>query len=448
MKNLPLMTVSGIRGIYKETIDEQFYERIAYVQTKLSQAKKVIIGRDTRPSGESLAKAIFRGVKRAGATPVDIGIAPTPTTCLATAHTGAGCGVIITASHNPTPYNGYKMVHRDGRLYNASECQEVYDAFLSNTIPLPEEFPETKDIETFDAVSLHIEKIKEVVDVECIKEAKLTVAIDSTNGAAGVIFPNLLEELGVRWVGVYNTIDGNFVHNPEPRPEHLTDLAKLLRETANTSAGFAFDPDADRLAPMGENGEPISEEMTLALALDNILAGHKSNIVTNLSTSMIIDDVAKKYGVSVIRSKIGEANVVEKMMQESCTVGGEGNGGIIYPRISTVRDGLAALALIIELLAKTGKTITSLVAQWPSYHIEKSKITLSDRNPSEVIEELAQDFSDKTIDTQDGLKIIHENSWVHVRPSNTEPILRCIAEASTKEEAQKLNETILTRITS
>lgn len=448
MKLSPIMSVSGIRGKMNETISPYFYSVIAYLQTKNAGEGEIIVGRDTRPSGEELARATFRGIRCAGGTPIDIGIAPTPTTCFAVGHSKAAAGIIITASHNPLPYNGYKMVHSSGRLYSGSECEEIYKEYHAEKYPSEEVINGYSDTpeQFYDAIIPHTEAILSAIDVELIRKKNISIAVDSINGAAGVIFPKLLEALSIKWLGVHNKLDGNFVHNPEPRPEHLTDLADLLGSQNNFWGGFAFDPDADRLVTMGEHGEPISEEMTLALALENILKYEKSDVVINLSTSMLIDEIAQQYGASVIRTKIGEANVVEGMKLHGASIGGEGNGGVIYPRVSTVRDGLIGMALILELMAKTGKPLTELTSQWPAYPIVKEKIALGDNRPSDVINRLTTIFSEETIDTQDGLKIIRDYGWVHIRPSNTEPILRCYAEAKTEEQARKLANMVIDKM--
>lgn len=448
MKNLPIMSVSGIRGKVPEQLPENFVSAIAYIQTKLAGGGKVIIGRDTRPTGEMLEKAICRGIRAAGGTPISIGIAPTPTTCFAVGALGANAGVIITASHNPLPYNGYKMVHKEARLYSGAECDAVYSQFHEGNYPTDEEFSkfDNSPADIFDAVTPHLDKICSSVDVDLIKSANISVCVDSINGAAGVIFPQLLERLGVSWKGVHNKLDGDFVHNPEPRPEYLTDLATLLKKDKDSWAGLVFDPDADRLATMGENGEPISEEMTLVLSLLNVLSKEKSDVATNLSTSMVIDDVAKSFGVNVIRTKIGEANVVEAMVKNSIAIGGEGNGGVIYPSITTVRDGLVGTALILELMAKEKKKITDITVNWPMYPIIKDKIELGDMNPSDVVKKLSLGFSNETIDTQDGIKIIRDEGWVHLRASNTEPIMRCYAEGKTDEIVKNLAEMVMQKI--
>jgi phosphomannomutase len=443
--SLPIMTVSGIRGIVGETIDSLFISRIAYVQTRMVHGGVIVVGRDTRPSGTQFARAAFRGIRAAGGTPVDLGIAHTPTTCVAAADQSANGGIILTASHNPIQYNGYKMVHSSGRLYRALECESVYASFRRKEYPSDEQllsFPDTPEKE-IDAAAIHINRILSHVDVDKIRSAKLRIAIDSINGAAAAVFPTLCAALNVTWIGVHNKLDGDFVHNPEPRPEHLTDLAALLRSDRHCRGGFVFDPDADRLATMGAIGEAVSEELTLAFALQNLLARTAAAVATNLSTSMVIDDVAKRFGVPVVRSKIGEANVVEAMELHGCRYGGEGNGGVIYPDVVTARDGLTGMALILELMATSSKTVTQLAATWPAYSIVKEKIPCGSGDPSLFIADLAARFSSEKTDRTDGLKIIREYGWVHLRASNTEPIIRCYAEARTPEQARALADMVM-----
>jgi phosphomannomutase len=445
------MSVSGIRGIVGDTLTPLLISRVAYLQT-IGAAKecaagnapgsapvKVVVGRDTRQSGVLLAAAAFRGIRAAGGVPIDIGIAPTPTTCFAVAEFGAAAGIIITASHNPGEYNGYKMVHSAGRLCRGDECEKVYAAFRADP-PAESLFAAFADTphETIDAGMLHIERICSRVNGEAIRAAKIKIAVDSTNGAGGAVFPGLLDQLGVAWVGVHNKLDGRFEHNPEPRPEHLGDLAALLHSDPTLQGGFAFDPDADRLATMGDGGAEISEEMTLVFCLRNLLSRIKSDVAVNLSTSRLIDDVAAKFGVRVFRTKIGEANVVEGMARSGCLIGGEGNGGLIYPAITTCRDGLAALAVIVELMATTGLSLTSLASEWPSYAIVKTKIPLRGIDPAAAIGRLTEKFAHERLDLQDGLKIIRPDGWVQVRASNTEPIMRCFAEAKSRGEAEKM----------
>ncbi len=445
MKTLPIMTVSGIRGKFGETLDEEFVSRVAYVQTRTVGGGKIVIGRDTRPTGLALARAAARGIFAAGGVPVDIGIAPTPTTCVAVPYLGAGGGIIITASHNPLPYNGYKMVHKSGRLFRGDECEAVYSAFMEGNYPKSDEFAKYGDerAESVDASPIHIDRILSCVNASLIRSMNIRIAVDSINGAAGAVFPKLLDALSVRWEGVNNKLDGDFVHNPEPRPEHLGDLRSLLLK-GGFWGGFVFDPDADRLATMGEAGQEVSEEMTLALALQNILAKKPDNVATNLSTSMVVDDVAAKYGVGVIRTKIGEAHVVEGMRANRCIAGGEGNGGVIYPAVCMARDGLTGLAVILEEMARTGKKLYELAADWPVYYIVKEKIPCADTDPAALIYKLSKVFADEKRDMTDGLKIIRDYGWVHLRPSNTEPIIRCYAEAKSMDQAKELADAVLT----
>ncbi len=446
MSGLPIMSVSGIRGKVGETLNEMFVSRIAFLQTRLSGKGTVIIGRDTRPSGKAMMQAACRGIRAAGGKPVDIGIAPTPTTCIAVEELKACCGIIITASHNPLPYNGYKMVHGSGRLFRGEECEKVYEEYRKGDYPSDTKLLSYSDQpeEVVDASAIHINRILAKIDTDLVKSRKLNVAVDSINGAAGAVFPKLLEKMGVVWTGVHNKLDGDFVHNPEPRPEHLGDLSSLLKSRSDFWGGLVFDPDADRLATMGENGEDISEEMTLVFALENILSKVKSDVATNLSTSMLIDDVAQKFDMKVFRTKIGEANVVEGMQKNSCRIGGEGNGGLIYPEISTVRDGLAAMAVIIELMAKREKKLSQLASEWPTYFIVKEKISCDGINPSELIQKLTSSFKSEKTDLTDGLKIIRDYGWVHLRASNTEPIIRCYAEARSEDLAKQLAEMVMT----
>jgi len=445
MKTLPIMTVSGIRGKVGETLDEEFVSRIAFIQTRLAGGGKIVIGRDTRPTGSALMLAAARGIFAAGGVPVDIGIAPTPTTCVAVPALGADSGIIITASHNPLPYNGYKMVHKSGRLFGGEECEAVYSAFKEGDYPKSDDFVKYggKPVESVDASPVHIDKILACVDAPLIRSRDIRIAVDSINGAAGAVFPKLLSALSVRWEGVNNKLDGDFVHNPEPRPEHLGDLRRLL-ESGDFWGGFVFDPDADRLATMGEAGQEVSEEMTLALALQNILAKKADNVATNLSTSMVVDDVAAKYGVGVVRTKIGEAHVVEGLRANRCIAGGEGNGGVIYPAVCMARDGLTGLAVILEEMAKTGKKLYELAMDWPVYYIVKEKIPCADTDPAVLINRLSEVFANEKRDMTDGLKIIRDYGWVHLRASNTEPIIRCYAEARSSEQAKELADMMIT----
>lgn len=437
MTVLPLMTVSGIRGIVDETLTEHFCERFARTHADVFKARTVAIGRDTRPSGSRLVNACTRGFHAAGARVIDLGVCPTPTVCVATPLTGADIGVILTASHNPAPYNGYKMVHASGRLCNGSECQRVYEQFLEDAGSALAGGIGTAD-STFDPLPAHIDAICRQIDEPAIRAAGLFIAIDAINGAAAVIVPALLHRLGVRWTGVHTDPSGNFAHDPEPRPEHLKELSSLAAKSEGLWGGFAFDPDADRLAPMGERGEALSEEFTLALALDALFPRTGGPAAVNLSTSMLVDDVARAHKTSIVRSCIGEANVVAAMQASGCPVGGEGNGGVIYPAISTVRDGPAALAVILGHMAASGKRLTQLTSMWPSYSIIKIKIPLRDIHSSQVMVALRSRFSNERTDTLDGLKIVRDYGWVHLRASNTEPILRCYAEAATRQQAQEL----------
>jgi phosphomannomutase len=443
------MSVSGIRGKVGDDLSLELLRAVAYIQAKSSIGKKVIIGRDTRPSGEDIEKAICQGIFAANKEPVSIGIATTPTTCFATKYFEAATGIIITASHNPHPYNGYKPVHFSGRLFNAVESRDLYyeyekGNFLSDAEF--EKFPTSPKKVEKTAVSAHIDAILKNVDVDLIKKSKIKIAVDAINGAASASFAQLLSALGVEYEGINCKLDGDFVHNPEPRPAHLLELQNLLKSKKNFWGGFAFDPDGDRLVTMGENGEPICEEMTLALSMMDVLPEKKTDVATNLSTSMAIDDVAKSFGVNVIRTKIGEANVVDAIRENNLALGGEGNGGVIYPAVSMVRDGLVGLALIIECMAKNKKKLTQLTSLYKEYPIVKEKISTTGLNPDEILNKLTKIFATEKIDARDGLKIIYNDGWVHIRSSNTEPIMRIYAEANTEAKAKELAEMVMKEV--
>jgi len=445
----PIMSVSGIRGKIGEGLSFEMLRAIAYIQTKLSRGGKIIIGRDTRPSGEEIEKWLCQGIRAAGGEPISIGIATTPTTCFATTYYKADGGIIITASHNPHPYNGYKPVFGSGRLMNEAESSAIYNEYHKGNYPSNEEFEKFENTPArveYRAVSAHVDAICNEVNVSLIQMYNIKIAVDAINGAASGIFPMLLERLGVDWKGVNVKMDGDFTHNPEPRPQHLTELRDLLKSGRGYWGGFAFDPDGDRLATMGEHGEPISEEMTLAMSMMNVLKDIKTDVATNLSTSMVIDDVAKNFGVKVIRTKIGEANVVDAIRKNKLVIGGEGNGGVIYPRVTYVRDGLVALALILECMARNEMKITQLASQFAEYPIVKEKVSVDGLNPAQVLAKLTGYFAGEQLDTQDGLKITYPDGWVHIRPSNTEPIMRIYAEAMTIEKANELAKMVMERI--
>lgn len=445
MEKLPIMSVSGIRGVVATTFTPLLVTRIAFIQTRIARGGVIAVARDTRPSGSVLARAAFRGIRAAGGTPLDLGIAPTPTACVAVPALNAAGGIILTASHNPAEYNGLKMIHPSGRLFNADECEAVYASFRSGAYPPSEELQKFTDVPQAkaDAGAIHINRICSHINTRLTRSRSMTIAVDAINGAAAAVFPALLEALGVKWMGVNTGLDGSFTHNPEPRPEHLGGLSDLCRKHADLWAGFAFDPDGDRLATMEENGGAISEEMTLVFCLQHMLQRMKSDIAVNLSTSMLVDDVATRFGVNVFRTRIGEANVVEGMLRHNCRLGGEGNGGFIFPAVSTARDGLMAMAVVIELMAHTGKKLSALASEWPRYAIVKEKIAIGAADPGAVMERLAVRFSEESVDRLEGLKIIRDGSWVHVRPSNTEPIIRCYAEARTRKEAEELAGTVM-----
>ncbi|MFW5960356.1 MAG: hypothetical protein ACOCSE_04485, partial [Chitinivibrionales bacterium] len=433
------MSVSGIRGKTNGSFTTEMCSRIAYIQTRKYRGGKVVVGRDTRPTGKEYAEAAFAGIASAGGKPVDIGIAPTPTTCKAVEVLNASTGIILTASHNPMPYNGYKMVHSTGRLFNDSECTEVYEGYRNGEFPeyIPP-FPENPDeIEKEDGAELHISAIINEIDTELIQKAGLKIAVDAINGAASAVLPRLLKRLNVEWKGINTELSGEFTHNPEPRPEHLHEISAFLKENPGMNGGFIFDPDADRLVVMGEDGTPLSEEFTLALAINHLLKKTKSDIVVNLSTSMLMDTIADNFRVRLFRTRIGEANVVEGIKKHKASFGGEGNGGVIYPAVSSVRDGLAGTALILEYMASEKKSINQLASPLPRFAMIKDKIDLNGADAVSIIRDIESRYTNYPKNTEDGLRIVMERGWIQLRSSNTEPVMRLFVEAFSGNQAVK-----------
>jgi len=435
------ISISGIRGIVGETLTHDVCLELSKAFVEVLGKGKIILGADTRPSGLLLKNACIAGLLSMGSEVIDLGIVPTPTVGIMVKELRAAGGIVITASHNPSEWNGLKFFDSESMFLDEAELTKVIDVFKRKEfkrIKL-EEFKKTSKYDL--APSEHISVILGAIDRKSIAKRKFKVALDPCNGTGGVITPMLLKEFGCKVATINADIKKSFAHNPEPVPENLADLCQLVkREKADI--GFALDPDADRLAIVSEKGMPIGEEYTLALAVDYILMKEKSKVVvTNLSTSRVIDDIAKKHGAKVIRTKIGEINVAKKMKEVKASIGGEGNGGVIYPKISYNRDSLIGIGLVLEYMTKSGKKLSELIKALPEYHIIKDKIELkSMEDASGIIEKTKGIFKKEKQDLTDGVKVVFSDSWIHVRASNTEPIVRVIAEGKSKTKAESLIE--------
>ncbi len=412
---------------------------------------KVVIGRDARISGEMVKNLVVGTLMSIGIDVVDIGLSTTPTVEVAVPDEKAGGGIIITASHNPKQWNALKLLNAHGEFINDAEGQAVLAIAEDSDL----DFAEVDDIGkvTTDDTYLqkHIDKILALplVDVEAITKANFKVVIDCVNSSGGIFLPELLKQLGVTQIEeLFCTPNGQFPHDPEPLPENLVTLSSKVKET-KANLGIAVDPDVDRLCFVDENGAMFGEEYTLVTVADYILQHNPGNTVSNLSSTRALRDVTELNGGVYNASAVGEVNVVTKMKETNAVIGGEGNGGIIYPELHYGRDALVGIALFLTHLAKTGKTVSALRATYPAYYISKNKITLTQGMDIDgLLKKMELKYQHQPYSTIDGLKIEFNKQWVHLRKSNTEPVIRIYAEAESLENAGKLAEKIIADIKS
>lgn len=411
---------------------------------------KVVVGRDARISGPMVRNIVVGTLMGMGIDVVDIDLATTPTTELAVTGEKADGGIIITASHNPKQWNALKLLDHNGEFLTAAQGAEVlstaeredYDAASVDVLGT---------LTTKDYSDYHIEKVLglKLVDADAIRKAGFTVAMDTINSVGGIILPKLLERLGVKTVyGINLEPTGNFAHNPEPLPQNLLDISALVPQK-KADIGFVVDPDVDRLAFICEDGTMFGEEYTIVSVADYVLAHTPGNTVSNLSSSRALRDVTEKHSGSYSAAAVGEVNVVSKMKETNAVIGGEGNGGVIYPECHYGRDALVGIALMLTQMAKTGKKPTELRATYPSYVISKNRIDLRPEvDVDALLKKVKEKYKNEKINDIDGVKIDIAKSWVHLRKSNTEPIIRIYAEAQTEDEANKLAEQIKSEIAS
>jgi phosphomannomutase len=429
-----IVSISGIRGIIGEGLGPREAVRFGLAFGTHLSGGTVVVGRDSRPSGPMLADAFRAGLLAAGCRVVDCGILSTPGVSVMVRHVKAAGGTVITASHNPLPWNGIKLMSAAGMALPREAGQAVLDLYER------EAFAEAavEGLGAAEAASgaaaVHVERVAALVDADRIKAAGLGVVVDAVNGAGGAEMAALLGRLGCRYVLIYGEPTGRFGRGAEPVSENLGDLSRAVREH-RASAGLALDPDADRLALVDETGRAIGEEYTLALACRHRLTQERGPLACNLSTSRLMDDVAGEAGVALHRTAVGEVNVAQAMERHGCVIGGEGNGGVIDPRVAPVRDSLAGAALVLEMLAARRKTLSELAAELPVYHRAKGKVPLGKADPATVFAAVRGRFADAQADTCDGLHLSWPGGWVHIRASNTEPILRIMAESASAETA-------------
>ncbi len=459
MSDTLMISVSGVRGLVGTDLTPEVVARWAAAfgtwagsgirdtrNGKRGRRVRIVLGRDARTSGPMFADAATAGLMSVGCNIIDVGLVPTPTVQLAVEHHKAAGGIILTASHNPIEWNALKFVGSDGIFLDGVAGTRVRELAAGDSLPRAN-YNAIGGVEAdSDAISRHLAAVFALrgVDVRAIRKRRFRVALDTVRGAGGAVMPELLERLGCRVTAINLDTDGLFPRPPEPVPENLKALGALVRRT-KADVGIAVDPDVDRLAIVDERGNAIGEDYTLAFAIRAVLGkrdggrGKGKTVVCNLSTSLVVEDAAREFGATVVRAPVGEANVARKMIELKAVIGGEGNGGVMYPALHVGRDAPVAGALLLGLLARERATVSELVGRAPRYTIVKAKVPRGARL-EQVYEGLRKRFGDAKVDTQDGLRLAWPDRWLHVRPSGTEPIIRLIAEAPTSADAQRLIE--------
>ncbi len=437
-----VVSVSGIRGRVGEALTPEIVATYAAAfgawACRKTPGRAVVLGRDSRVSGPLFHRVALSALQSVGANVIDIGLTTTPTCQLAVEHHHAAGGLMLSASHNPIEWNALKLIGPTGLFLEAAEGAEMR-ALLESGIPRARWDKLGTVSEDLQAANRHLERILKIpyVNVAAIRSRGFHVALDCVRGAGAVIVPQLLERLGCRVTAIHLEPDGRFPHAPEPVAENLGDLERLVVKS-KADIGLAVDPDVDRLALVSEKGQAIGEDYTLALASMLVLKHRKGPAVTNLSTSRVVEDAVVRAGSELVRAPVGEINVAVRMREVGAVVGGEGNGGVILPEMHLGRDAPVGIALILQLLADTGKTVSALASELPKYAIVKDKLDRPAASLDSVYGVLRQAFSDAAVDTQDGLRLSWADRWLHVRPSGTEHIVRVIAEAPTERDAKAL----------
>lgn len=443
-------SISGIRGVVGTGLTPKKVMNYASGFGEWAEKGKIIIGRDSRPSGKVIADLFSNTLSWMGFDVIDIGIVPTPTVQFITEKFQAAGGVVITASHNPFPWNGIKFIAPTGLFLDADQVAKVLNFTKNKEFSFKKSGGFGNISEYSEAIDDHIKNILGIpyLDIEKIRSKNFKVVIDAVNGGGSIALPKLLNAFGCEIIKVNCVPDGHFPHLPEPLPENLTDLLEKVKEN-KADIGMAVDPDADRLAIVDENGRYLSEEYTLVMSLKTVLEKNtKSNpvIVTNLSTTLAVDKIADQYNAKVIRTAIGEINVSKKMKEINSLIGGEGNGGIILPDSHLGRDSLVGAALILQFLVDGDEKLSEKYKKLPQFKMSKMKAEVGNKSKDKIIENLINKYKNENINTVDGIKIIFENSWVHIRKSNTEPILRVYSEATKLEEAVELGKRFVKKI--
>ncbi|HEV8431419.1 MAG TPA: phosphoglucosamine mutase [Pyrinomonadaceae bacterium] len=447
MRAIPTLkiSISGVRGVVGQSLTPKLLTRFAQAFGTHTGSGTIVIGRDPRTSGEMVKHAVVAGLLSTGSRVIDIGVCPVPTVQLQVRQRRAQGGIAITASHNPAEWNALKFIGSNGLFLDSGQARELLDIYHQGEYTRVGGAELRTVEEVAGATDLHIKAILDALGPLPPSEKKLRVVLDSCNGAGSLVGPKLIEALGAEVIPINVTPDGSFPRPAEPVPENLGDLCRAVKEH-KAHVGFAQDMDADRLAIVSDRGEPIGEDYTLVLAILHVLGREKGAVVANLSTTTAVADIASRFDCPVFLTKIGEVNVTDAMQQHHAVIGGEGNGGVIYPRINFARDSLVGIALVLHLLAESGKSVTELLEDIPRYTIVKEKMTCpSDRIPK-VLRLVRQEFSQFPMDTRDGVKVILPDGWLLVRGSNTEPIIRVVAEAKNEGRAKAIVSDVISRL--
>ncbi len=447
MRAIPTLkiSISGVRGVVGDSLTPTLLTRFAQAFGTYTNSGTIVIGRDTRTSGEMVRQAVIAGLLSSGCRVLDLDICPVPTIQWMVRHLGTPGGIAITASHNPAEWNALKFVGANGLFLDSGQARDLLNIYHQGEYTLVRGV-EMRSVEHVKgACDLHIAAILKELGPLAGKEKKIRVVLDSCNGAGSLAGPRLLEALGAEVIPVFNTPDGSFPRPAEPLPQNLGVLCESVKKH-QADVGFAQDMDADRLAVVSEQGIPIGEDFTLVLATYYVLSHTQGAVVSNLSTSHALDWVARKFHCPIVKSKIGEANVTETMRRENAIIGGEGNGGVIFPRLNFARDSLVGMALILHLLEKSGKSISTLIGEMPAFQMVKEKLPCPSDKIQPVLKMLRQKYATYPQDLRDGIKIEVPGGWFHVRGSNTEPIIRLVAEGESAKILEDLRSSVFGRV--
>ena len=441
MRAIPTLkiSISGVRGVVGDSLTPVLLTRFAQAFGTYVGSGRIVVGRDTRTSGEMVRQAVVAGLLSSGCRIVDLGVCPVPTVQLMVRHVAALGGIAITASHNPAEWNALKFIGHDGLFLSGDRGHELLDIYHQGDYTKVRG-SEMRAIELLaGATDIHAGVIlKELGPLPRRPDGRpIRVVLDSCNGAGSIVTPRLIAALGAGVTAINVTPDGSFPRAAEPSPENLGALCAAVKRHG-AEVGFAQDMDADRLAVVSERGEPIGEELTLVLAVRHVLGSTPGPVVTNLSTTHAVDAVAAQFGCRVTRTRVGEANVAQGMLRVGAVIGGEGNGGVIYPRINFGRDSLVGIGLILHLLAASGRSVSDLVAELPRFRMVKERVACPSQRIAEVLRRLRREYAAFPTDLRDGVKVTLPDGWFQVRGSNTEPVLRLVAEAETEEAAARI----------